>query len=76
MGYTIEDIEKIVKLKSWNSRQKTDELLKIDCSQYCNLGLESPKSYRAVAKSTSKQIYKAIKRVDVALGSLLLGNMD
>ena len=41
--YTINDIDKITEFKSWNDKKKIDELLRIDCDLYTNLGIESTK---------------------------------
>ena len=41
MGYNVNDIEKIAQFKSWNTKKKIDELLRIDCSLYTNLGSDS-----------------------------------
>eukprot|EP01047_Picozoa_sp_COSAG01_P033866 COSAG01_NODE_2511_length_7543_cov_331.649785_13_plen_64_part_01 len=64
MGYTINDIDKIIEFKSWSDKKKIDELLRLDCSQYTNLGLESSKSQREEVKKNSRKIYKLIKKVD------------
>ena len=60
MGYTLNDIDKIIEFKSWSDKKKIDELLRLDCSQYTNLGLESSKSQRQEAKKNSRKIYKLI----------------
>jgi len=44
MEYTIEDIEKIESFKTWSDRKKVDELLRIDCNMYTNLGSDSTKT--------------------------------
>ncbi|GAF77686.1 unnamed protein product, partial [marine sediment metagenome] len=74
--YTFSDIDKIIEFKSWSVRKITDELLRIDCSQYTNLGSDSLKSERLEVKKNSRKIYKAIKTVDSELGSRLLDAMD
>lgn len=76
MSYTFSDIDKIIEFKSWSVRKITDELLRIDCSQYTNLGSDSLKSERLEVKKNSRKIYKAIKTVDSELGSRLLDAMD
>tara|TARA_Y100000385_G_C13010711_1_gene601528 strand:+ start:498 stop:728 length:231 start_codon:yes stop_codon:yes gene_type:complete len=76
MGYTINDIDKIIEFKSWSDKKKIDELLRLDCSQYTNLGLESSKSQREEVKKNSRKIYKLIKRVDKELGDKFLRVMD
>jgi len=76
MGYTINDIDKIIEFKSWSDKKKIDELLRLDCSQYTNLGLESSKSQREEVKKNSRKIYKLIKKVDKELGDKFLRVMD
>jgi hypothetical protein len=76
MSYTLSDIDKIIEFKSWSVRKITDELLRIDCSQYTNLGSDSLKSERIEVKKNSRKIYRAIKTVDSELGSRLLDAMD
>ena len=76
MEYTLNDIEKIVDFKTWSDRKKIDELLRIDCKQYTNLGIDSTKSEREEVKRTSKKIYRLIKTVDKEFGSRLLHLVD
>lgn len=76
MGYTINDIEKIVDFKTWSVKQKVDELLRLDCKQYTNLGIDSTKTERDDVKKTSRKIYRLIKKVDKGLGDKLLHFMD
>ena len=76
MAYTLNDIDKIVEFRSWSDKKKIDELLRIDCDLYCNLGLESTKADREEAKKNSRRIYRAIKLIDQGLGSDFLNHMD
>lgn len=76
MEYTIKDIEKIVDFKTWSVKQKVDELLRLDCKQYTNLGIDSTKTERDSVKKTSRKIYRLIKKVDKGLGDKLLHFMD
>ena len=76
MEYTINDIEKIVDFKTWSVKQKVDELLRLDCKQYTNLGIDSTKTERDDVKKTSRKIYRLIKKVDKGLGDRLLHFMD
>lgn len=76
MAYTLNDIEKILEFSSWSDKKKIDELLRIDCDLYCNLGKESTKAEREEAKKNSRRIYRAIKTIDQALGSNFLSHMD
>jgi hypothetical protein len=74
--YTINDIDKITEFKSWNDKKKIDELLRIDCDLYTNLGIESTKSERAEAKKYSRKIYRQIKLIDYKIGNDFLVAMD
>jgi len=57
---------------SWTSREKTDELLRIDASLYANLGTEHDREDRLSVKNSSVRIYTAIKTIDPTMGKLLL----
>lgn len=76
MEYTINDIEKIIEFKSWSDKKKIDELLRIDCDLYTNLGTDSTKSERLEAKKNSRKIYRQIKQIDHKTGNDLLVVMD
>lgn len=76
MAYTLNDIDKIVEFSTWSDKKKIDELLRIDCDLYCNLGKESTKADREDAKKNSRRIYRAIKSIDQGLGSDFLNHMD
>ena len=64
MSYTFEDIEKILDFKSWSKTKKIDELLRIDCQMYTNLGTDSTKTERETTKKRSRSIYRAISKLD------------
>tara|TARA_B110000438_G_C15809534_1_gene648983 strand:+ start:671 stop:904 length:234 start_codon:yes stop_codon:yes gene_type:complete len=76
MDYKFEDIQKIIDFKSWVDKKKIDELLRIDCTMYTNLGLDSLKKDREETKRRSKVIYKAISKIDEAFGKNLIYQMD
>lgn len=76
MEYTINDIEKITEFKSWSDKKKIDELLRIDCDLYTNLGTDSTKSERLEARKNSRKIYRQIKQIDHKTGNDLLVVMD
>ncbi len=56
MKYTYENIDKIVEFKTWTIKQKLDELFRIDCDMYTNLGIESTKKERDEVKRMSEQL--------------------
>jgi len=76
MAYTVNDIDKILEFKTWTDRQKIDELLRIDCELYTNLGIDSTKSELGEVKKNSRTIYRAIKQVDSVMGTTFLRAMD
>jgi len=74
--YTTEDIDKIVAFKTWSDRKKIDTLFHIDCTQYCNMGIDSTIKEKQEVRTRSRSIYRAIKSLDADLGKLLLVSMD
>tara|TARA_R110000796_G_scaffold13268_5_gene43035 strand:- start:951 stop:1178 length:228 start_codon:yes stop_codon:yes gene_type:complete len=72
MIYTIDDIDKIIDFKTWSAQDKIDELLRIDCKQYTNLGIDSTKTEVELTKRNSRKIYRLIKSVDKEMGEYLL----
>jgi hypothetical protein len=76
MEYTLSDIEKIVEFKTWSNKKKVDELLRLDCIQYTNLGINSSKKEVEEVNKTSRKIYRLIKKVDKELGEKFLHLMD
>ena len=65
-------IDKIVSYKTWSNEKKIDRLLFINADMYCNLGTDSTKSDRHQAEIYSRYIYRAIKKIDIYLGTFLL----
>jgi hypothetical protein len=76
MAYTVNDIDKILEFKTWDTKQKVDELLRIDAALYCNLGTDSTKQERAKVKSNSRSLYLAIKKLDRSSGEMFLRCQD
>ena len=76
MRYTYENIEKFMQFTSWTSKQKIDELLRIDCSLYAHLGTDSTKAEKEEVKRRSIDIYRTIKTLDKKLGDLFLYSED
>lgn len=73
----IEDrILQIVGYKTWTDKKKIDAMLEIDCNIYTNLGTDSLKKDRDLAKKNSRFIYRAIKSIDNNLGNLLYKSRD
>jgi|TARA_R100001126_G_C4823894_1_gene148153 hypothetical protein len=65
-------VNKIMTYTSVSDTEKIDRLLYLNADQYCNLGTDSTKTERLAAEVNSRFIYKAIKQIDVYLGSFLL----
>lgn len=68
--------EKIAKDFALSIKERTDELLRIDCDQYTKLGIDSTKSEVTKVKLDSKFIYKQLKTVDDEIGTMLLKALD
>ena len=76
MEYKFTDVEKIIEFKSWSNYKKIDELFRIDCYMYTNLGSDSTKKEVEETKRKSKVIYKAISKIDSKMGKGLILTMD
>lgn len=76
MEYKYNDIEKVLEFKTWSNRRKIDELFRIDCEMYTNLGTDSTKTERDKVKAKSKAIYKTIAKINPSTGKHLLFSMD
>jgi hypothetical protein len=76
MVYTYKDIENISSLNTLTDKEKIDELLRIDCNMYANLGIDSNKTEVSHVALTSKKIYKIIKRIDEPMGSMFLNALE
>ena len=76
MDYNVEDIDKILNFKTWSDNKKIDTLLFIDCTLYTSLGKESTQTERQITKSKSKKLYKAIGKIDAAVGKQILNSLD
>ena len=66
----------VLHYKTWNTKKKVDELLRMDCSMYCNLGSDSSKSDKGEVRVSSRKIYLGIKSIDESTGTLFLQTMD
>lgn len=57
-------------------KEKKDELYRIDCKMYTNLGIDSTKAERREVKRVSRVIYKLIQKIDNHEGTQLLQAID
>ncbi|QDP56296.1 MAG: hypothetical protein GOVbin3009_63 [Prokaryotic dsDNA virus sp.] len=76
MKYNYDDIEKIAEFKSWSEKRKIDELLRIDCIMYTNMGSDSTKKERLNTKKRSRSIYRLIQKINPEVGKSFLYHMD
>lgn len=76
MEYNYEDVDKIVNFSTWSDKKKKDELFRIDCYMYTNLGIDSTKKERNDVRKKSRYIYRAINKIDNFLGKELMHNID
>jgi len=76
MNYTYTDIDEVALLSTLSDKHKIDELLRIDCSMYANLGLDSTKQEVSKVYATSKKIYKLINKIDNTMGALFLNALE
>jgi len=76
MIYNKKQIDKFVNCTCKSKKYRIDKLLEMDAIQYCNLGKDSPKAEKLEVKSRSKNIYKAISKIDFVLGKSLLQLQD
>jgi len=76
MEYRYEDVEKVINFSSWTDSKKIDELFRIDSYMYTNLGIDSTKKERDQVRKKSRYIYRAIHKIDQALGKQLINQLD
>ena len=72
MEYQYEDVEKVISFSTWSDKKKIDELFRIDCYMYTNLGIDSTQKERDDVEKKSRYIYRAIKKIDPQLGDKLM----
>jgi hypothetical protein len=70
-----EQIDQVVK-SNLSDRDKVDELFRIDCKMYTNLGSDSTKTEIEKTKKDSRIIYRAVQEIDFWLGSACLRTQD
>lgn len=68
----LNEINKILNFKTYSDKRKIDALLEMDAIMYTNLGIDSTKTEIKTTHLNSRHIYRAIKKIDEALGSSLL----
>ncbi len=76
MEYTHNNIEDILGFTTWDDKKKLDELLRIDCKMYTELGSDSTKKEIADVKVISKKIYKVIQKINPQMGKTFLSYFD
>lgn len=68
----VKQLKAIVSNKSCNKKEKIDQLLKLDCSMYTYLGIDSTNEEIKYTKDVSLKIYQAVSSLDEDVGKLLL----
>jgi hypothetical protein len=76
MVYTTTDIEKVINQDKWSVKCKLNELLRMDCNMYVNLGINSSQKDKEEVTKASRKIYLAIKSLNRNMGTLFLQAMD
>ena len=76
MIFTKESIDKIFNYTSISNIEKINRMLKIDATQYTNLGIDSTKSEKEIVKKNSKYIYKVISKINPEIGRQFLEHQD
>tara|TARA_R110000803_G_scaffold59517_1_gene118151 strand:+ start:394 stop:627 length:234 start_codon:yes stop_codon:yes gene_type:complete len=76
MIFTKESIDKIFNYTSISNIEKINRMLKIDATQYTNLGIDSTKSEKEIVKKNSRYIYKVISRINPEIGRQFLEHQD
>jgi len=76
MIFIKESIDKIFNYSSISNIEKINRMLKIDATQYTNLGSDSRKSEKEIVKKNSKYIYKVISRINPEIGRQFLEHQD
>ena len=74
--YSKKQIDKILSCVCITDKKKIDRLLRMDSTQYTNLGITSTKKEKQQVRSNSRYIYKTIKKIDTALGESFLRHQD
>ncbi len=76
MKYSKKIVDKTSNCICVTDKRKIDILLKMDASQYTNLGLDSTAKEKEQVRSNSNYIYQKIKEIDEALGDSFLKHQD
>jgi hypothetical protein len=76
MNVLREMVESIVDRDGWTAKEKIDELFRIDCRLYTNLGIDSTDQERDIVRKTSRYIYEKIQTIDKNIGDQLLKSID
>ena len=71
-----EKVQSIVDNSNKSNKQKMDELLRMDCIMYTNLGLDSTIKEIEETKKNSRIIYRGVQKIDYDSGSQMLRTQD
>ena len=71
-----EKVQSIVDNSDKSNKQKMDELLRMDCIMYTNLGLDTTIKEIEETKKNSRIIYRGVQKIDYDSGSQMLRTQD
>ena len=75
MIYTDEYVDKVINY-TYSTKKRIDILLALDASQYSNSGIDATITERQIIKRNSRYIYRAIAKLNPAMGKSLLLAQD
>jgi|TARA_B110000967_G_C18774990_1_gene505107 hypothetical protein len=64
MVYTQVDIDEVLSYSGLSIKEKEDELLRMDCSMYCHLGINSTEKEINEVAEVSLKIYTAAYKIN------------
>jgi hypothetical protein len=75
MIYTDEYVDKVINY-TYSTKKRIDILLALDASQYSNSGIDATITERQIIKRNSRYIYRAIAKLNPAMGKNFLQAQD
>lgn len=64
MIYTQDNIDTILGYSEMSAKEKEDELLRMDCTMYCYLGIDSTEEEVNEVAAISLKIYTAVHKIN------------
>jgi len=75
MIYTDEYVDKVINY-TYSTKKRIDILLALDASQYSNSGIDATITEKQTIKRNSRYIYRAIAKLNPAMGKNFLQAQD